>query len=202
MNDLEWRLTVCREAVEKYPGHMIDWYAPSLAVKLGVTEKKISEYFQMLVKAGEIVERSGKFYPASYKTSYKLGEEEDKKREEALLKYLEQAQSPQLPEIVTNVTEEKTVTWQELVKHEAKPDMENYILVYDLERAKLSDSEWRRLYREIEKAYHQILREGRWAERIQRSVWKFENREDALRIASILPESMAKIRIFRVLEEV
>lgn len=199
MNDLEWRLSVCREAVYRHPGHMIDWYAPSLAVKLGVTEKKIHEYFKRLVDAKEIVERNGRFYPPGY---FREDRKEDEEKEK-LLQYLgEKAGEAERGEDVKYLTGEKTIEWQELIKHEAKPDMENYILVYDIKISKDTDSaELRRIYRQLEKTYHQILKEGRWAERIQKSVWKFESREDALRMASIL-ESMAKVRVFRVQEEV
>jgi hypothetical protein len=77
---------------------------------------------------------------------------------------------------------------------------EFYLLVYDVEDV-LSSSERVQLYREMNRVARDIMKNGRLVERVQMSVWKLEDKEDAYRLASVLPESITKIKIYRVVGE-
>jgi hypothetical protein len=68
-------------------------------------------------------------------------------------------------------------------------------------KADIPASEVMRIYRRLNKVYHQILKEGRYVLRIQFSVWETESREDAYRLASCLPSDKTRIKIYRIVEE-
>jgi CRISPR/Cas system-associated endoribonuclease Cas2 len=75
-----------------------------------------------------------------------------------------------------------------------------FLLVYDM-KSKIDDGERRAIYRRLNKAFHDILKQGRYALRVQMSVWETETKEDAYRLASCLPSDKTRVKIYRILGE-
>jgi CRISPR-associated endonuclease Cas2 len=76
-----------------------------------------------------------------------------------------------------------------------------YLVVYDIKES-IGDSARRAVYRRLLKAQEEIIRSGAMCERIQMSVWRVQGRRNALLLASVIPEEHARIRVFKVTENI
>jgi hypothetical protein len=61
-------------------------------------------------------------------------------------------------------------------------------------------AEARKLYRRLDKAYGDLVREGK-VEKIQRSLWKVIGEENLEKILQVFPEEKAVICIFKICGE-
>jgi DNA-binding transcriptional ArsR family regulator len=168
--------------IQSNPGRMADFYIGEVIKAYGVKRETASEWLKSLADAGLIEAHGTRIYPRGYQT------EEEKKLEDSLLAYLRRKVGEDVKPLTAPVkplTEQKTP--------------ERYLLIYDM-KADIPASEVMRIYRRLNKVYHQILEEGRYALRIQFSVWETETKEDAYRLASCLPSDKTRIKIYKIIE--
>jgi hypothetical protein len=173
------------------PGRMAHLIVPHVATKFGLKPKTVSERLKALHEDKQITIRDGRFYPAKEeftpeKHDFTAMKEELISRDETTFTPVKNDFTPEKQEAFTPEKEEFTP--------------EKYLLVYDL-KYEPKDNERRTIYNRLNKVYHRILQEGRFIVRIQQSVWITEKKEDALMLASYLPDNKAKIKIFKILEE-
>jgi len=86
------------------------------------------------------------------------------------------------------------------VTHVSSADNERYFIVaYDI-----SAKSHRRtkIYRTLNRIYHQLVSKGVEAERIQLSVWLVRGRENALWLAKVIPRDIAKVEVYEVSEKI
>jgi ribosomal protein L18 len=72
-----------------------------------------------------------------------------------------------------------------------------YLIVYDIS-ADISSRERMKIYRTLNRIYHQLVSKGVEAERIQLSVWLVEGRDNALWLANAIPRDIAKVEVYEV----
>jgi DNA-binding transcriptional ArsR family regulator len=186
-----------QELIKNYPGQPPEFYKSKIIAMYGIRKETASEWLQTLAEAGLIEAHGMRIYPKGLSP-----EKEDIKKEQALLKMLREKaggvidevkeDATRITETATPVTPPPTPRIQEQNRY--------YLLFYDLD-SKIPKSERVTIYRKLNKVYHQLLREGVYVERIQMSVWKVQGKENAQKLASVLPEHATKIRIFEVLGE-
>jgi hypothetical protein len=179
------------EFIRINPGRMAHLIVPHVATKFGLKPKTVSERLKALHEDKQIIIRDGRFYPANH--DFTAVKHDSTAVKEELISMDETAFTP----VKNDFTPEKQEAFTP-EKEEFTP--EKYLLVYDL-KYEPKDNERRTIYNRLNKVYHQILKEGRYAMRIQMSVWILENREDAYRLASCLPPDKTRIKIFKVVEE-
>jgi hypothetical protein len=179
------------EFVRINPGRMAHGIIPHIAARFGLKTKTVSERLKTLHQDGKVMIKDGRFYPANpdftpVTLDVTTVTEELINKDEST---------------VTHVTEKDTsVTTQDVTPMTPLEPSTKFLLVYDM-KADIEDSERRAIYRRLKRAYHQILKEGRYALRIQMSVWEIESREDAYRLASCLPSDKTRIKIYRIVGE-
>jgi len=165
-----------RHLIRAYPGRKADYYITAVSARMGVSGKKVSEYLKLLHQAGEIVVSHDRFYPPDVKP------EELERHEQMLLDQLDK-----ISKGVTHVTrEEDEDGW--------------YLVVYDI-KSNIDQVERRMIYRRLGGAYNYITMHGGEAHRIQLSVWLVRGKEHAKLLASRIPEKVARVKIFKVIEE-
>jgi hypothetical protein len=209
----ERAVTYLLDLIKSYPGRMADFYIYQVSKEFHLKPKTVSEYLRILHQSNEIVEKHARFYPRDFKF------EDEEKKEQILPDWLRakasQDVTPETQDVtpetqklirkdestVTSVTKKYTsVTTQDVTPMTPLEPSTKFLLVYDM-KADIEDSERRAIYRRLNRAYHQILKEGRHALRIQMSVWEIESREDAYRLASCLPSDKTRIKIYRIVGE-
>jgi len=176
MGKREEAINYLEELIKAYPGQRADFYIPRVCAEVGVSSKKVSEYLRLLHESGKIQLINDKFYPAGAKA------EDLNYHEKTLLAWLDKK--------AKDVTRET----------EKKQDEDTYLVVYDIKNEMKSVSR-RTIYRKLRKAVQEIIKNGGHVERIQMSVWKVRGRHNALLLASCIPETHSRIRVFKIVEE-
>jgi DNA-binding transcriptional ArsR family regulator len=199
-----------RELIQRYPGQLADFYIAHVMRVYGVKRKTASEWLQTLADAGLIEAHGTRIYPRGLSPE----REEDIKKEQALLRMLREKTGEIIEEVEKPLgkVEEMPVSYETVTTtpktqehvNETKPSLEqpqHYILIYDL-NPKMNSSERRQVYRRLNRVYHQLLKEGVYVERILTSTWLVLGKENVQRLASVLPEHDAKIKIYEVRREI
>jgi len=173
----EEAIAYLEELIKAEPGHRADFYLARAAAETGITKKKLSEYLKILHESGRIQLHNDRFYPAGMP--------------------LEQVMS----------LEQKLLSWLDskigAVTPETPPqDDQNayFLVVYDI-RENIGAGKRRAIYRKLLKIQEEILKNGGEVERLQMSVWRVKGRQNALLLASAIPEQHAKIRVIKIAGE-
>jgi CRISPR/Cas system-associated endoribonuclease Cas2 len=174
----EEAIAYLEELIKAEPGHRADFYLARAAAETGMRKKTLSEYLKILHESGRIQLHNDRFYPAGMP--------------------LEQVMS----------LEQKILSWLDSkigdVTPETPPqDDQNayYLVVYDI-RENIGPSARRAIYRKLQKAASEIIKNGGEIERLQMSVWKIKGRQNALLFASIVPEECSRLRIIKIASEI
>jgi len=190
----EEAIAYLEDLIKTYPGHKADFYLSQAAVVTGITKKKLSEYLKILHESGRILLFRDRFFPAGIRS------EDIRAHERRLLEWLDSkiqaatlmTTSSPPPPSSGNIT----ATIQELKKEEE----EWYLVIYDIQK-NIGPSKRVAIYRKLIKAQKEILKNGGEVERLQLSVWKVKGRQNALTLASVIPEEHAKIKIYKIAGE-
>jgi CRISPR/Cas system-associated endoribonuclease Cas2 len=165
------------ELIKAEPGHRADFYLSRAAAETGITKKKLSEYLKILHESGRIQLHNDRFYPAG------MPPEKIRTLEDKLLAWLDSKIGAVTPETPPPNDEET-----------------HYLVVYDI-RENIGAGKRRAIYRKLQKAASEIIKAGGEVERLQMSVWRVKGRQNALLLASAVPEECSRLRIFKITSE-
>jgi len=218
------------EKIEKIQGKPGTYWVSLLSLEFGLSHSKISEILEDMRQAGHIVVYGGRLYPRGFipgKTEKE--KEEEAKLEVALLTQLRGIQEkenktspsesetmkaeiaqqflkqdfdvkPRDPIISVQTSTQDLVTPKQEAKIQVDESNSLYLLVYDT-CSGLNVKERVAIYRKLSKECNRLLEEGVHVKHVQKSVLEVQGRENAYKLASILPKDKTKIKIYRVLEE-
>jgi len=174
----EEAIAYLEELIKAEPGHRADFYLSRAAAETGITKKKLSEYLKILHESGRIQLVRDRFYPAG------MPPEKIQTIEDKLLAWLDERIGAVTPETPPQ-------------------DDQNayYLVVYDI-REDIGAGKRRAIYRKLQKAASEIIKNGGEIERLQMSVWKIKGRQNALLFASIVPEECSRLRIIKIASEI
>jgi CRISPR/Cas system-associated endoribonuclease Cas2 len=166
------------ELIKAEPGHRADFYLSRAAAETGMRKKTLSEYLKILHESGRIQLHNDRFYPAG------MPFEQVMSLEQKLLSWLDSkigAVSPVTP----------------------PQDDQNayYLVVYDI-KENIGAGKRRAIYRKLLKIQEEILKNGGEVERLQMSVWRVKGRQNALLLASAVPEECSRLRIIKIASEI
>jgi hypothetical protein len=88
-------------------------------------------------------------------------------------------------------------TIEEVLLEYLRRASELYLLLYDLD-SKIDPSERRQVYRRLNRVYCELLEKGVYIQRVLRSAWLVQGKENMEKLASTLPKHIAKIKIYKV----
>ena len=163
------------EFVKNNPGSTADYVISQLAPRLEVNPKVIRKCLRELGSFRKIYARGMRLYHRDYLQGQGIEGSENNHEEFGEHAYTD------------NVVA-------------GEPISDNYIISWDLKLKDMPKAEARKLYRRLDKAYGDLVREGK-VEKIQRSLWKVIGEENLEKILQVFPEEKAVICIFKICGE-
>ncbi|MEM2196594.1 MAG: hypothetical protein QXI11_02025 [Thermoproteota archaeon] len=169
-------------------------YIPTLIhwvmIDFGLKKKTVVDILKSLEGSG-VIKVSGNYVILQEKVEKKV-EEEEKRKEETLLNYLQDIQKKD----VANTESGSQI----LAMQQAKDVGEHYLVIWDIDTDKVSEVDRVRRWRKLRKLLSEAEKKGKQYEKVNLTAILVNDKNMALQIASIY-EDVAKVKVFKIVEK-